>query len=307
MHPIDGEEAPPCPPPCRRRSCPARASNIGHMRRFPPPSFKKARKACNLSTAWGRAAVRDTQYMPDGDERGLLHLSRCVVQSGRSLRHVDYCRQRGSMAVWPGWCPRLRPSRCCWSFRHGAGVVNEVETEPQKHRTTEPEPQTAPQHPPRVKCKCPSRRPTRIGLPSHDSHWPVCWSVAAAVPSILIFSVVSLAVRVLASSRLESEPGVLGWIGTEDGGWRMDVQNKCPRMGGGKVRGRRGGAVPRAVVQPLQVLGLHPGSLPVSGAGRYRTWRAPVRKGATDRALSGSPFFFASTTALTWFRPPSYS
>lgn len=42
-----------------------------------------------------------------------------------------------------------------------------------------------------------------------------------------------------------------------------------------KCEGPRGGAVPRAVVQPL---------LPVSGAVRYRTWRDPVRKETTDRA-----------------------
>lgn len=214
-------------------------------------------KPCNLST-------RDTQSMPDGRRRCLLHLSRCVGQSGRSLRPGDYCRQRGGMAVWPGWCAaRLlrcdRLSRWCWSFRHGRwgwcrGRGGNRTTEPPdvNRRTTEP--QTAPQHPPRVKCKCPSRHPTRIGLPSHDSHWLVCWSfglLACCCRAINLDCRCRVASRASAVSlsspvvwKASPRPGVLGWLGVEDGGWGRGMYRTCPRMGGGKSARskRRGGS-----------------------------------------------------------------
>lgn len=63
----------------------------------------------------------------------------------------------------------------------------------------------------------------------------------------------------------DEDGGGGGWMyRTSARGWEVE-----------KCQGPRGGAVPRAVVQPL---------LPVSGAVRYRTWRDPVRKETTDRA-----------------------
>lgn len=95
--------------------------------------------------------------------------------------HCDLATTADSAAAWQ--FGRAGVLVCCCDCpggvgRFASGLVSRARWK-QNHRTSGREPQklqTAPQHPPRVKCKCPSSHPTRIGLPSHDSHWLVCWS-----------------------------------------------------------------------------------------------------------------------------------
>ncbi|KAK1826264.1 hypothetical protein QBC39DRAFT_27553 [Podospora conica] len=253
-------EPPPGAPRRRRGSCPARASNIGHMRRLPPPSFNKAFSPCNLSTPWGRAALEGHPIYA----RRATGDACCICLDAWSSRD-DHC----DMSTTADSAAAPRRHGMAWQFGRVGVLVCDCQgavgrfawgwcrerggnrtTEPPNHRTTKVnhgQSTTTAQHPPRVKCKCPSRHPTRIGLPSHDSHWLACWPAAvAAVPSIWLLldyccRVASRASVVVESSGRYARDAGLVWDGGCKG-WtnkrpRWELK-KCEVQDGGPRAGR---------------------------------------------------------------------